>query len=184
MADTRANIMKLAVVLIRKRGYNAFSYIDISIPLRIKNAAVHYHFPKKSDLAVAIIQQAHEKHEEAWQKHTYSTAGEKLDVFLDVYVKSHNKGIVCLVGAMAAEFNSFEAPVRKELKKMVDHITTKVTGILEEGKKTGEFRFKEPSHQKALLIISNMLAALQLERISGKADFNEIREGVLNGLKA
>ena len=54
--DTRTSILNLAEKLIRTRGYHAFSYQDISKPLKIKNAAVHYHFPAKADLGLAVIQ--------------------------------------------------------------------------------------------------------------------------------
>ncbi|MBB4046226.1 AcrR family transcriptional regulator [Bacteroides reticulotermitis] len=39
----------MADELIKTIGYNAFSYADISKQLNIKNAAIHYYFPTKSD---------------------------------------------------------------------------------------------------------------------------------------
>ncbi|HEU4554463.1 MAG TPA: TetR/AcrR family transcriptional regulator, partial [Chitinophaga sp.] len=57
MADnTREKIIELADHLIRTKGFNAFSYADISAPLAIKNAAVHYHFPTKADLGISVIE--------------------------------------------------------------------------------------------------------------------------------
>ncbi len=57
MSDTRETIIALADQLIRTKGFNAFSYADISAPLDIKNAAIHYHFPNKADLGIAVIEQ-------------------------------------------------------------------------------------------------------------------------------
>jgi|GEM_PF-6700355 len=57
MSNTREKIIELADQLIRTKGFNAFSYADISAPLDIKNAAVHYHFPNKADLGIAVIEQ-------------------------------------------------------------------------------------------------------------------------------
>ena len=54
MNDTRSEIVRLASELIRSIGYNAFSYTDISQKLHIKNAAIHYYFPSKSDLGVEV----------------------------------------------------------------------------------------------------------------------------------
>lgn len=55
MNDTRSEIIRLGSELIRSVGYNSFSYADISKALNIKNAAIHYYFPSKSDLGVEII---------------------------------------------------------------------------------------------------------------------------------
>ena len=46
--DTREQIVDTALQLLMQRGVNGFSYRDISEPLGIKNAAVHYHFPSKT----------------------------------------------------------------------------------------------------------------------------------------
>ena len=53
MSITREKILELGENLIRTKGYNAFSYQDISSKLGIKNAAVHYYFPTKSPPAYA-----------------------------------------------------------------------------------------------------------------------------------
>ena len=55
MNDTRSEIIRLGSELIRSIGYNSFSYADISKALNIKNAAIHYYFPSKSDLGVEKI---------------------------------------------------------------------------------------------------------------------------------
>jgi len=57
MNDTRSEIIRLGSELIRSIGYNSFSYADISKALNIKNAAIHYYFPSKSDLGVEIIRE-------------------------------------------------------------------------------------------------------------------------------
>ena len=53
--DTRGQIMDRAAQLLMSRGYKGFSYRDISSHLGVKNAAVHYHFPAKTDLALALV---------------------------------------------------------------------------------------------------------------------------------
>jgi hypothetical protein len=58
-----------------------------------------------------------------------------------------------------------------------------VTSILEEGKENKTFSFTESPRTKALMIITNMLAAVQLTRLTSEKDFITIRETVLAGLK-
>ena len=55
MRSTKKTIVHLGDELIRRNGYNAFSYADIAKSLQVKNAPIHYHFPSKSDLATAIV---------------------------------------------------------------------------------------------------------------------------------
>ena len=55
LSDTREQIMDRAADLLMSHGFNGFSYSDISSYLGVKNAAVHYHFPAKTDLALALI---------------------------------------------------------------------------------------------------------------------------------
>ena len=54
--DTREEILNCAEELLQRRGYNAFSYQHIAVQLGIRNAAIHYHFPAKEDLGVALVQ--------------------------------------------------------------------------------------------------------------------------------
>ncbi len=58
--DTKTEILDLAENLLLDRGFNGFSYADISSALGVKNAAIHYFFPTKSDLGIAVIQRAKE----------------------------------------------------------------------------------------------------------------------------
>ena len=55
LIDTRDQIMDRAAHLLMSRGFNGFSYRDISAHLGVKNAAIHYHFPAKKDLALALV---------------------------------------------------------------------------------------------------------------------------------
>jgi AcrR family transcriptional regulator len=41
---------------IRKCGYNAVSFRDLAVDADIKSASVHYHFPRKEDLGLALVQ--------------------------------------------------------------------------------------------------------------------------------
>lgn len=49
-------ILNVAENLMRKQGYNGFSIRDVANQVGIKSASVHYHFPAKCDLGVAVTQ--------------------------------------------------------------------------------------------------------------------------------
>ena len=54
-SETAEQILDLAETLIQTRGYSAFSYQDIADSLGIRKASIHYHFPSKADLGVAVV---------------------------------------------------------------------------------------------------------------------------------
>ena len=53
--DTANQILDVAEHLVQVRGFNAFSYADVAGELGLTNAALHYHFPSKSELGEALI---------------------------------------------------------------------------------------------------------------------------------
>ncbi|MDO7844036.1 TetR/AcrR family transcriptional regulator [Sphingomonas immobilis] len=56
--STTDRILHEARCLIMTRGYNGFSYADIAAAIGIRKASVHHHFAGKSDLAIAVVEQA------------------------------------------------------------------------------------------------------------------------------
>ena len=49
-------ILEVATELVQTRGYNAFSYQDLSDRLGITKASIHHHFPSKEDLGIAVAE--------------------------------------------------------------------------------------------------------------------------------
>ena len=182
--STRDSIIKLGDELIRDKGYNAFSFYDISKTLGIKNASIHYHFPTKTDLGVCIIRQHIQQLEELVKKNINKDPLAKLKAFLAIYTYTKSENRVCLVGSLATDLHTVEKKVQKELKSFVEKILEWVTAILEEGKAKKVFAFDTPARTKALMVITNMLAALQLTRLTNEKDFNTIKDTILKELKA
>lgn len=180
--NTRESIIQLGDALIREKGYNAFSFSDISRELNIKNASVHYHFPTKTHLGLAVIEQHTIKLEELKAKTSGKDPLQQLQAFLGIYtaIKAENK--VCIVGSLATDLQTVETEIQEALKKLAGNIIGWITGILEEGKAKGVFHFSSVARVKALLIITNMLAAVQLTRLTGRNDFTQIKQTIITEL--
>lgn len=54
MNSTASQILDTGEMLIRQRGYNGFAFRELADAVGIKSASVHYHFPTKADLVLAI----------------------------------------------------------------------------------------------------------------------------------
>ena len=61
MGGTHSLLLDLAETLIRKRGYDGFSYADIASDAGIRKASIHYHFPTKPDLGLAVLDRYKER---------------------------------------------------------------------------------------------------------------------------
>jgi AcrR family transcriptional regulator len=185
MSLTREKILELGENLIRTKGYNAFSYQDISSELGIKNAAVHYYFPSKENLGTSIVKTNIQRFEEMVENMQSRNFDEmhQLETFLKIYLKSNREQKLCIMGSLGPDFNTLNESTRNELKKMTDMIIVWLTSLLEKGKTNSVFSFKCSPNEKALLILSSMIAGLLLVRVMDKIDFKTIYQSILDEIK-
>ena len=54
--STRSDLLTAAELLLRTKGYSAFSYADLAQEIGIKKASIHHHFPTKEGLGIAVIE--------------------------------------------------------------------------------------------------------------------------------
>lgn len=185
MSITREKILELGENLIRTKGYNAFSYQDISSELGIKNAAVHYYFPSKENLGTSIVKtniQRFEEMVENMQSHDFNE-WQQLEAFLKIYVKSHREQKRCLLGSLGPDYNTLNETTKTELKRMVELILKWLTELLEKGKTKKIFVFNDDPATRALAILSSLVASLQLSGIIDKIDYKRFHLSILEGLK-
>lgn len=179
LMDTRTAILDIGEALIRSKGYHSFSYKDIAQQLKVKNAAIHYHFTSKSDLGVAILDKAIAHVHISSKKWKSLPEDEQFKKFLHTYFESHTRGMVCLMGALSASYETLPAEMQAKLQKMGEVILEWLTGCLAEGKRKKIFHFEEKPDVKATMLVSNMLSSLLLSRALGKKYFSTIHRQVL-----
>ncbi len=182
MADTKTEIVNLAEVLIRTRGYHAFSYKDISIPLNIKNAAVHYHFPSKADLGLEIIERTMRLFRRNTEKWKTLKPGERLDAFIEIYESSQKRNLVCFMGAMGPSFDHLPEAMQHALTEASREILDWLREMLIEGLASGDFHFAETPTEKANLIVSSLLSSLILNKVTGDNLFQSVKNGILKSV--
>ena len=54
-SGTASDILDIAERLVQSRGFNGFSYADVSAELGITKAALHYHFAGKAEMGESLI---------------------------------------------------------------------------------------------------------------------------------
>lgn len=180
---TREVIIDKADQYIRNNGYNAFSFKDISNDIGIKTASIHYHFPTKSDLGVATIKE-HIARTEALKKRVASESPQiKLEAFLAVQTQIKLENKVCIVGSLATDLNTLDDAIKAELQLFAKIVLEWITEILIEGKELKIFDFQMEPRTKAIMIITNMVAIVQLSRLTNDSDFELVKETILTELR-
>ena len=174
MQDTKDRIIALADQLIRTRGYNAFSYKDISDPLEIKNAAIHYHFPTKTDLGIAVIDLETERFKEQTTKWSSMPEDKQLKHLFDTFGRKHKQGLVCLMGTLSPDYITFPESLQEKVTGMSMDFANWTAQCLESGRQKGFFQFDGEAYDRALLVLSNLLASLLMSRVMGPKTFGKI----------
>ncbi|WP_047446196.1 TetR/AcrR family transcriptional regulator [Alistipes sp. ZOR0009] len=185
MSVTREKILELGENLIRTKGYNAFSYQDISSELGIKNAAVHYYFPSKENLGTSIVKTNIQRFEEMVDNMHSRKFDEwqQLDSFIKIYVKSYREQKKCLVGSLSPDYSTLSDTTKQELKRMIDIILKWLTELLDSGRAKNMFNYNDDPTSKALTIFSSLVASLQLSGIVEKVDYKSFCQSILDDLK-
>jgi TetR/AcrR family transcriptional repressor of nem operon len=165
--DTRAEIMYLAQDFVQTRGYHGFSYQDISERLKITKASIHYHFPNKEDVAVALLDNYCERFEK-WSREVKTddtTPTSLLETYFAFFSKMSDKSSrICPCGAFAAEWNAVPEPVQAASLRLIICQRKWLKTILSEGRASGEFRAMGTPEDQARFIFSAMQGALQVSR--------------------
>ena len=172
--DTKKRILDTAEDLLLDRGYNGFSYKDISAALNIRNASIHYHFPKKTDLGVAIISRATNRFDR-WKNAMDGrdiAFPEKLNGFCGLFKKFVDANQVCLGGALETDFKTLPEEMRKETHNFVINTFLWLEKLLEEGRNRGEFQFPGTASDQALLIVAGLQGIIQIVRVATPAKFD------------
>jgi TetR/AcrR family transcriptional repressor of nem operon len=175
--DTREKILSAADQLMRQRGFNGFSYQDIAKPLGIRNAAVHYHFPTKADLAVELVEGVRRMLRERTRNFMENggDARGQLEAFFAFSMQECTcDHTVCPVGAIASDFFSLPEPVREAGRRLVDDLVTWMTRVCEVGRAQGQFRFEGAAQAKAEEILAALQGARQIARFRGAATVSGI----------
>ncbi|HEX4850188.1 MAG TPA: TetR/AcrR family transcriptional regulator [Puia sp.] len=180
--SAREEIIQLADNLIGEKGYNAFSFYDISRAVGIKTASIHYHFRQKSDLGIAVIEMHIARLNDTVSKYRNKSPIENLEKLFSIYttIKTENK--VCLVGSLSTDLNTVDISVQKKLKEFASLVLQWVSHFLEDGRKMQVFQFEGLARTKALMVIGNLLSIVQLSRLTHEKDVRAVISAIRKDL--
>lgn len=114
----REEILDHAVTLIMLRGYNGFSYRDLSDLVGVKTSSIHYYFPSKDDL---VLEAVNEYSKEVLNTLHAIDASLPADAKLSKYAKLFGRTLgdgnqICLCGMLAADIESLPDDIRQAVQ--------------------------------------------------------------------
>ena len=174
--DTGEEILNAAEELLQRRGYNAFSYHHIAVQLGVRNAAIHYHFPAKEDLGVALVKRYHERFNQ-WQRKTDDTAcaWERLQAYFQTYIDFLQADCKCCPGGvLGTEFHAIPETMREQARLLARDIHEWITQTLEKGREQKVLKFIGRAEDKAVEIGAALQGGLQIARLAGPERFHQV----------
>lgn len=172
-SETAEQILDLAETLIQTRGYSAFSYQDIADRLGIRKASIHYHFPSKAELGIAVVDRYTARFGAALTAIAADESQSSMTM-LDFYVEPYlgyaeSADRVCLCGALAGEILALPLEFRSRVASFFRTHQVWLAGILKRGAARGEFNLAAPANKQARLIFAALQGALLVKRATGDA---------------
>jgi len=168
--NTREQIIDKAFQLMLQRGLNGFSYRDISEPLGVKNAAIHYHFPNKMDLIKALIDENHQVLRRSTSEFMAygGRARPQLEGLFAFTLNQCDCGRpICMVGALSVDYDDLSEEIKDANDRFMRDSTNWLSKVMETGREQEEFSFDGNAKSKALSILATIQGARQMARVHG-----------------
>jgi len=174
----RDEILDVAERMIRVAGYNGFSTRDIADAVGIKAASVHYHFPAKSDIGIAVTERYTERFIEALGDP--EGFPEKSPKVLKTYINAFRKALVkdkklCLCVVLGAESGGLPPEVSSRARTFFE----KNLAWLQIAFKTTYDLKPADSRKRAALVLASLEGGLVLAQSLGD---ERVFEDVANSL--
>lgn len=164
--DTRKRILDIAEELLLTRGFNAFSYQLVSSALGIRNAAIHYHFPHKTDLGVALIERYRRRLRRFIEAQETLSPSEQLQRYFELaqsyFVQDRQ---VCPSGMLSTEFHTLPAQMKLQAAAFIDEMRHWSIVLATRGREQGVFNYPGTPEDMGVLMFSALQGGLQLARV-------------------
>lgn len=158
---TREVLLHEAEILMRTRGYAAFSYADLAERVGIRKASIHHHFPTKEALGEALIDSYLVNFQQALADilAEESHAAARLERYAAFFIASMEDGMMPLCGALSAETFVLPASLQARVHRFFTLHLDWLQRVVREGIKSGELKADLDPTKAATLLLSTLEGA-------------------------
>jgi len=156
--STRSDLLASAEILLRTKGYAAFSYADLADEIGIKKASIHHHFPTKEGLAIAIVESYLFRFKSQLESiNAGNTSGiDRLNAFAMMFAKSSESALLPLCGALAAELLALPESLKEMTKYFFEIHLNWLQDNIFKGQEAGELNAELDSVKVARVILNTL----------------------------
>jgi TetR/AcrR family transcriptional regulator, transcriptional repressor for nem operon len=166
---TADQVLDVAERLVQTRGFNGFSYADVSAEVGVTKATLHYHFPSKAELGRALVERYTRSFERVLAG--IDAAGDgavgRLERYAQVYRDVLAADRMCLCGMLAAEYSTLPPQMQRALHVFFDANEAWLRRVLEAGRDAGVLGFTGTPRDAARLLTAALEGAMLLARSYG-----------------
>lgn len=169
---TREQLLKDAEVMMRQKGYSAFSYADLAKSIGITKAGIHYHFSSKEKLGEEVVKQAYSETEIRFSDiiASHSSAAQRIDVYASLFEESYRAGLLPLCCALSAEVANLPEIITEQTTRYFELQLAWLRRVIVEGFRTGEVTSDASPDEIALAVINLCEGASVVARATRKPE--------------
>ncbi|ACK50309.1 transcriptional regulator, TetR family [Methylocella silvestris BL2] len=175
--DTRQRLLVCGEALVRTRGFNGFSYADLASAVGVRTASIHYYFPSKTDLGVALIASYDQRYDAAMAQIVRSTEDgvRRIRAYADLYLDGLEQNLGCLCAILAITPDFLPVEMRDAVGRFFKKHFHWLEQMIEEGRANGSIRADADPQRQARIIIALLEGALLMERmLDGEKGFRSV----------
>ncbi len=135
----REEVLEAARTMIQRVGVDGFSYADIAKQLNISSPSIHHHFPSKADLVAEVAVQYRHEFADRVRAIEGESASDRLMAYAGLFDQPASSGLLCLCGAIAAEWSNIGERPRHEVEQFFKEQLDWLTRQIEVGVAAGDF---------------------------------------------
>lgn len=172
--NTREALLEAALDLLQRVGFSSFSFRTLGEVVGISSASIHYHYPTKADLGVALVEWLREKNKPEIEALCQQFPNMR-DRFLGLaeHMAAHTcvSGKSCPINILLSEYATLPENLQKVVKTWVDDIIRNLASWLEEGRERGHLVFPGDAVTQARLVWSVIEHGTQMARTNHEQPF-------------
>ena len=168
--NTRSALLDSAEALVKRRGFDGMSYADLGADVGIRKASIHYHFPSKGDLSLALIDRYHEVFLGRLQaiSQQEASASAQLLAFLDIYRTALDGGrSLCLCVALSVTQQALPEDAKTALAQYHHDVADWLRGVFQLAQSDASVRGVSDPYTEAFGALAQVEGAQIIARSSG-----------------
>lgn len=171
LSPKAAEIAACAQSLLATRGYNGFSYADISEAVLISKASIHFHFPSKAELVQIVLKRYREQGREALAALEKQVADplSRLHYYTGYWEACILDGTrpFCICAMLGSELSAIPDLVAEEVRGHFVDLGAWLAAVLEQGATKGIFRLRTDPAAEAAVLMATVHGGMLAARVYG-----------------